>query len=287
MRSARAALGRVGLLAMALLWSATLTPEVLAKGRAAPKAHKAQTQGKAEAAQSIGPPNAGRLVGGARLKKSPALQPRDRSHSWGLPELVGLLRRAADKVARKHRGAILLVGDLSARSGGPLVGHNSHQSGRDADVGFYAVSAKGKSARLSRFMAFGADGRPREGGDALRFDDARNWAFVEALLSDKKVAVRYVFISNALRARLLSYAAAKGVSKELLTQAAAAMMSPAHAEAHDDHFHVRMSCPTSMRGPCVEESIARGPASAADSGLGIAVIESGGADPMAPVAPAP
>jgi penicillin-insensitive murein endopeptidase len=247
---------------------------------------KGRTREKTTSARSVGPPNRGRLEGAARLKKSSSLRPREHHHPWGLPDLVRLLQRAASKVAHKHRGAVLLVGDLSARKGGPLPGHNSHQSGRDADVGFYVVNAKGKSVRLPHFVAFGADGRQRGDSDAARFDDARNWDFVEALLNDKKAAVRYLFISNALRARLLRYAAAKGAPKELITRAAAAMMSPAHAETHDDHFHVRISCPTPMRGTCVEESVARGPASAADSDLGVAVIESGGPDPMAPTDPA-
>ncbi len=86
-----------------------------------------------------------------------------------------VLHRAADRVARKHRGSVLFVGDMSAKKGGYLPGHNSHQSGRDADVGFYVMNAKGKPINPKRFIAFGADGRARD-LDWARFDDARNLA---------------------------------------------------------------------------------------------------------------
>jgi penicillin-insensitive murein endopeptidase len=39
------------------------------------------------------------------------------------------------------------------------------------------------------------------------------------------------------------------------------MMSPREAELHDDHVHVRISCPESMHDVCVEE--ATGPAAPA------------------------
>jgi penicillin-insensitive murein DD-endopeptidase len=167
---------------------------------------------------------------------------------------VQVLKRAAAKVRKKHKGSVLFVGDLSAKRGGPLFGHNSHQSGRDADVGFYMKHDDGKQVNPHRFVPFGGDGRARDGA-IVRFDDERNWAFVEALLTDPKVEVRYLFVSMGLRKRLLTYASQKKkVSPELYTKAAAALMSPSDIDVHDDHFHVRIACPERMRGVCVEES---------------------------------
>src|SRR5262249_23510881 len=101
------------------------------------------------------------------------------------------------------------------------------------------------------------DGRPR-GTEVVRFDDERNWAFVEALLSDEKTEVRYLFVSTGLRTRLLKFAAKKNVSKDLYTKAATALMSPADRDVHGDHFHVRIACPEKMRDACVEESYLKG-----------------------------
>jgi penicillin-insensitive murein endopeptidase len=112
----------------------------------------------------------------------------------------------------------------------------------------------GKQVNPHRFVPFGSDGRARDGG-IVRFDDERNWMFVEALITDPKVDVRYVFISMALRKRLLTYAAQKKkVSPDIYTKAAATLMSPSDVDVHDDHFHVRIACPEKMRTVCVEES---------------------------------
>ncbi len=44
------------------------------------------------------------------------------------------------------------------------------------------------------------------------------------------------------------------------------MMSPHDADLHDDHVHVRIACPDSMRDVCIEESVAHeAPARAADA----------------------
>jgi penicillin-insensitive murein DD-endopeptidase len=206
--------------------------------------------------QSVGAPNSGHLVGAARLKGSRYLKQREGNHSWGLPELVRLLSRAATAVARKHPRSVMLVGDLSGRTGGHLDGHGSHQTGRDADIGFYVMNSKGKPLPTKRFIAFDGAGNARDVPGA-RFDEARNWTLVEALLKDEKAGVRYLFITNELRARLLAHAKKKHAPKELYDRAAAAMMSPPEADQHDDHFHVRITCPESMRGTCVEEAVAR------------------------------
>lgn len=216
----------------------------------------ARAQKKLRGPHSIGAPNAGRLVGGVRLKPSRHLRVRKGASAWGLPALVHLLQRAAGAVAKRHGGSVMLVGDLSAKNGGALFGHNSHQSGRDADIGFYVANSKGRPATIDRFVAFGGDGRARD-GSWPRFDDARNWALVEALLEDRRAEVRYIFVSSALRARLLAHAAKKRVRKDLVARAAAALIHPAGVDVHDDHFHVRLACPEKARDVCVEDSVVR------------------------------
>ena len=213
---------------------------------------------------SVGAPNNGRLAGASRLKPSRHLRTRTGAHTWALGLLAKALHHAAEEVAKKHKGSVMLVGDLSGRTGGHLDGHNSHQSGRDADVAFYVMNAKGKPLATSRFVAFDAAGKGRDMPSAY-FDDARNWTMVEALLKDEKAGVKYLFITNPLKARLLAYATKKHVAKDLMLRAAQVMMSPADADVHDDHFHVRLTCPDAMRDVCVEESTAHVPAPAAEA----------------------
>ena len=257
-------------------------PTQTAKDRAAAD-KKAEAKAREKAKRPKGPlsygaPNAGKLYSGQRLPSSKSLEVKEGAHAWGLPSLVRGLRRAAARVSSKHRGSMLFVGDLSAKSGGPLLGHNSHQSGRDADVGFYMVSDKGKHVNPHRFVAFGGNGRPR-GTESVRFDDERNWLLIQTLLEDEKANVQYLFVSSSLRARLLAYAAKKNLPKDLLAKAAATLMSPKDGDVHDDHFHVRIACPASMLPACVDDPSARAPAPAAsdkDSGKAEARAEKKG-----------
>jgi penicillin-insensitive murein endopeptidase len=242
-------------------------------GSARARSHRSGKKG----GQSVGAPNNGHLAGAIRLRGSKVLRQREGAHSWGLPQLVHLLQHTATAVARKHRGSQMLVGDLSGRTGGHLDRHNSHQTGRDADVGFYVTNSKGKPMAAKRFIPFDDAGNARD-APGVRFDEARNWTMVEAMLKDDKAVVRYLFITNALRGKLLAYAAKKHVSKELVARAASVMMSPSDADLHDDHVHVRIACPDATRDACVEEATERAPARVAD--------EEKPAEPSGPAQPA-
>jgi penicillin-insensitive murein endopeptidase len=234
----------------------------LAKTAASPSkivARAKSSKGARKGAQSIGAPNNGHLTGAVRLRGSKTLRQREGGHSWGLAQLVHLLRHTATEVARKHHGSQMLVGDLSGRTGGHIDGHGSHQTGRDADVGFYVMNSKGKPMAVKRFIPFDDAGNARD-APGVRFDEARNWTMVAALLKDDKANVRYMFISNALRGKLLAYAAKKHVPKELMERAASVMMSPQDADLHDDHVHVRIACPESMHDVCIEEAQSAAPA---------------------------
>lgn len=266
-------------LLVATAFGAAATPSAAwAEKPKATAAKEGGGKGKKEAPMSVGAPNQGKLRGAKRLRVTDDVITKRSSSTWALPELTDLLQRAARKVRKKHGGPALLVGDLSAKGGGPLVGHNSHQSGRDADIGFFVTNSKGKPFRAKRFLPFDDQGQGKDVPWA-RFDDARNWAFLRALLTDDKVTVRYVFVTPGLEARLLAYAKKKDEPAELLTRAAAVMMSPKDADVHDDHFHIRIACPEAMRGTCVEESRASVPSGGEPKDAGDA------ADPYAATAP--
>lgn len=233
-----------------------------ATGSSQVAARTRSSKGK-KGAQSIGAPNSGRLVGAVRLRGNKTLRQREGGHSWGLPQLVHLLHHAATDVARKHHGSQMLVGDLSGRTGGQLDHHSSHQSGRDADVGFYVMNSKGKPMAVKRFIPIDDAGNARD-APGVRFDEARNWTMIEAMLKDDKASVRYLFVTDALRGKLLAHARKTHAPKALVEKAASVMMSPQDAEPHDDHMHVRIACPESMHDTCIEEPTAREERSAED-----------------------
>jgi penicillin-insensitive murein endopeptidase len=168
---------------------------------------------------------------------------------------VGALVRAARAVERDLPGGTVAIGDLSRRAGGASVEHKSHQSGRDADVFFYAVDAAGRPARPGEAMIhFGEGGQavrwsPARGTPAppgavpsLRFDAARNWAFVRALLTDADAEVQWIFIQRSLGAALLAAATSAGEDPAIVARAAIILHEPTDSEPHDDHAHIRFYC---------------------------------------------
>jgi murein endopeptidase len=239
----------------------------LATAVASPIAHAASNDKSAsdEAPLSLGYTNSGRLIGGKLFRDTPFMT-RTQVHrkskvSWALPNLLSVLNRAARTVARKYPGSMLELGELSRKEGGRITSHLSHQSGRDADVSFYLTDLDGAPIRAPRFLRCVGTGEGRD-DPTIRFDDQRNWEFVRALLEDPNEEVRQIFIYAPLRARLLAYAAKVKAPRALRAKAAAAMMQPVNALPHDDHFHVRISCPLDMveRG-CADLPLWRAPGS--------------------------
>jgi penicillin-insensitive murein endopeptidase len=209
--------------------------------------------------RSLGSPTEGRLVGGMHLEEAPYLRitPADTAGDvrWGLLPLVTMLDRAARAVRRQFPDTVTSVGHLSREGGGEIERHRSHESGRDADVGFFVRTAMGRPLLATHFVPFRPDGSG-VGWPGAYFDDAKNWALVAALVGDAEARVTHVFVAAPLRARLLAYAERMGVATGLRVRAAEVMQQPRGALPHDDHFHVRIGCPAHMSG-CVENPALR------------------------------
>jgi penicillin-insensitive murein DD-endopeptidase len=227
------------------------------RGGASPLAEPARP-GKArpaEKAESIGAPNDGHLKGGVHLDTSkpyfrvvPAYESGD--VRWALPVMINMIDRAARAVHKRFPGAALDVGDISQRGGGNLLRHHSHESGRDADLGFYVLDAHGKQIHAHGFIKFDTSmASPTVPG--ARYDLARNWALIQELLTDPVARVSHVFIAEWIRKDLLAYARPR-VSRALLDRASLVMMQPHNSLPHDDHFHVRISCPHEAHSSCIE-----------------------------------
>jgi penicillin-insensitive murein DD-endopeptidase len=209
--------------------------------------------------RSLGSPTDGHLVGGMHLDETtyvhvvPADTPGD--VRWGLQPLVTMLERCARAVRRQFPGTITSVGHLSREGGGSVEQHRSHESGRDADVGFFVRNAAGTQLLESHFVRFKGDGTA-VGWPGAYFDEPKNWALVSSLLSDPQAHVTHIFISAPLRGRLLGYAEKIGALSALRMRAAEILQQPHGTLPHDDHFHVRIGCPPHMSG-CVENPFVR------------------------------
>jgi len=185
----------------------------------------------------------GYLVRGVRLKPRGlhhvVLKPTvRRGYHWGTRELVGALKRAARQVAAKYPGSKLQVANMSKEGGGDITPSVSHNSGRDADVSFYIMDRRGRPVMRDGFTRFDARGHS---GD-VRFDAARNWAFVKALLTDPSIQVQWMFCSHSLRGLLLEHARKAGEAASLVDRAGQVLGQPGNSSPHAEHFHVRLYC---------------------------------------------
>lgn len=174
-----------------------------------------------------------------------------RKARFGTAELVGLVEDASHRVAKRYPGSVVVVGDLSGPRGGDLDHHGSHCSGRDADFLFFVRDSKGKSRVNADFVPMDGNGYSTDPPMAMRLDIERNWALIEALLTSKRAAVQWIFVSDKIKDLLLAHAEATGVSVRLLGIAKQMLRQPGF-KAHVDHFHVRVFCSAADKPRCVD-----------------------------------
>lgn len=196
---------------------------------------------------SVGMPNHGVQTEAVELPPSgkgfTRYRPHGRNH-WGRPHLVSALTRIAAEVEAELPGSTLVVGDLGAQSGGKIPGHASHRSGRDVDLLFYTQTPAGAPVVSPGFVRFEGDGLAvvPDSGDYVRLDIPRNWLLIKKLVSDREIAVQFLFVSKPLEALLMDYARARGEPLELQHRAQTVMLQPGDSLPHDDHLHLRVAC---------------------------------------------
>jgi penicillin-insensitive murein endopeptidase len=197
---------------------------------------------------TIGVPNRGVLTESAELPvRGPGFvryRPQS-SHYFGRPRLVHALEDAAQSVARlAPGGAPLSIGDLSAKTGGRIPGHDSHRSGRDVDLLILVTTPGGASVPSPGFVRFEGDGLARVDGspDYVRVDVEREWLLLRSLLTSPEIGVQFMFVCHELEALLIDHARALGEPDSLVWQAETVMLEPSDSLRHDDHVHLRIAC---------------------------------------------
>jgi murein endopeptidase len=165
--------------------------------------------------ESVGPPNDGRLIGGVPFPEGRTWRlPPDRTRAFGTGEtIVGVLAALDAYAARFPQAAPIQLGEISARKGGPIYGHQSHQAGRDIDIRLVVDDA----------------------GD--RFDAARNWFLVKTLIEGGEVVSIFL---NRTQQVWLRAAADADVGVAAADRYFAIIK---HEPGHTIHIHVRFRCP--------------------------------------------
>ena len=180
---------------------------------------------------SVGFADQGRLINAVHMGEDEAWICRRSDLAWGARETVESLALAFRAVHRQFPGSSpARLSHIGARDGGYLRPHRSHQSGRDADVGFF----------------YKGDLVPRPGARRERLlDPARNWALLRALITQTDVQV--ILVDRSINRALHAYALSLGEDAAWLRrvfQGRTALVQ--HARHHRDHFHVRFYAPRSQ-----------------------------------------
>jgi len=192
--------------------------------------------------QSIGLPQAGRLQAATVLPPSPDYVRRRAQYMFGTANTIQYIRETAAHIREQfpniHR---LAVGDISQKNGGPIPRHNSHQAGRDVDLGFY-FHERPASYPESFVRADAAE---------LHWD--ATWQLILALAEtrDLEGGVQRMYLSYPTQELIYEGAVEAGVEQSLLDElfqyphgkwASNGLIR--HEPGHNDHLHVRFKCPS-------------------------------------------
>lgn len=183
---------------------------------------------------SRGLANNGSLSGGILLKDGPGYVVRHPKYSYGTALTISLIMDALGAYAKKYpKGTKFAIGDISAKNGGKLPPHLSHQSGRDVDISYINKAQK-------NFVGFSKM-------NASNLDVEKNWFVLDYFIKTKKV--QYIFVDYSLQKYFYEYAKAHGYSdaqlKNIIQYPNGKKSYQAiirHSKGHLDHFHVRFVC---------------------------------------------
>jgi len=205
---------------------------------------------QAQDSRSVGAPDHGRLEDAVQVQDSPHyVRLSSPGVQWGTEELVGLLRRGAERLQRDEDGPMLLVGSLSAQGGGRLRPHESHQSGRDADVSIFVTDDQGEPLEATRFVELSRrTGCGRNEGRTVCIDPRRTFLFLVALIRDEAVRVRFVLIAGDLRQLVLAAGRRTEVSEEEMRSIERITRLRRGSASHRSHLHIRIECPEGDAG---------------------------------------
>jgi murein endopeptidase len=184
---------------------------------------------------SIGRAHSGVLIAAVRMPEGANWEIVSPGLAWGTKETVDALAHAFDAVAARFPGTPkAFVGDISAKRGGHLPPHVSHQSGRDVDLGYYLNEGHHKWYAHA---------------NAASLDRARSWHLVRTLVADSDVDL--VLIDYQVQRLLRAYALEIGEDPAWLDdvfQVSGKSRRPIiiHAPGHATHLHVRFYSPAAQ-----------------------------------------
>ena len=184
---------------------------------------------------SIGAPGSAILLNAVALPLGPHWKIAASADVWGTSETMASIETALDKVHELFPLAPpIVIGDISDPDGGRLKRHESHQGGRDVDLGFYF--------RDRQEMWFTP-------GTAANLDLPRNWALVRALVTCTDVET--ILLDTRVQRVLYKYALSISEDKAWLDRVfqysrGSSTAVVKHVPRHRNHYHVRFYNPVAQ-----------------------------------------
>jgi hypothetical protein len=185
---------------------------------------------------SAPPPSDSLIHDGEALPQGDGYRIRRPSRAFGAAHVVEHLQHAIAEVRALYPDVhTLAIGDLSAKEGGKLGNHLSHQTGLDVDVGFYFTQVP--AGYPAAFAPATSD-----------LDLEATWALLAAFARTSQLATgaSMIFLDYEIQGRLYRWAKARGTPADELAElfqyprgkdALAGLVR--HWPHHGDHMHVR------------------------------------------------
>jgi LysM repeat protein len=188
-------------------------------------------------ALSVGHPNDGRLQASIQMPQSDLYVMRAPNIMWGSSHTIENLLTA---IARFRQAidfeGVLVVADISRRSGGKIPPHKSHQAGRDVDIWMPTLKGVYQKSWLGR------ERKPMRN----EIDWFATWVLVRSLIETGQVT--NIFLEYELQEKVHRAAKLSGATDEELASAMQWPRGPhasgilGHSSGHVGHIHVRFRC---------------------------------------------
>ena len=183
--------------------------------------------------ESVGKPDSGYLVNSIALPNGRGYR-HVGTRPFGTAETLSYLIYAVERVIHYYPDtADLIIGDISKKDGGKAYPHKSHQSGRDADIGYYHK----ENTQLKHFEKMTEE----------TLDAEKTWILIESLIMTG--AVEYIFVNYDIEPILMDAALDSGWSERdlnVLFRSGDKKCTDCiirSISGHKDHFHIRFRCP--------------------------------------------
>ena len=206
---------------------------------------------QADVAQSIGSYTAGCISGAASIPANgngyQVMRP-SRNRAFGHPDLKNFIIKLGQVSTNQHWGS-LLIGDLGQARGGPTIsGHKSHQTGLDVDIWFLLLnSATAHPLSTDEREHWSAPSVLLSGTDYL---NPKHWSDTNERILAAAASmpeVDRIFVNPSIKKELCWH-----YSKEDWLRKIRPWWH------HDDHFHVRLKCPSANPHCQAQEPLPKG-----------------------------